>query len=57
MCLELLNISGQLLWTRELENPDGRINTRIDLTGFKKGLYLLNMRTENETTTQKLLLM
>jgi hypothetical protein len=54
--LSIVNLSGQMLWNESVYNPEGDLNIQIDLSDFKKGLYILSIKTEEQVTVQKILL-
>ena len=41
--LELIDMSGKILLTKEINH-----NTKIDISTFKKGLYLINFKSKNQ---------
>ncbi len=47
--VEITDIAGRIIYTR------GNIPTQIDLSGFGKGIYFINIETENSIHTEKLI--
>ena len=54
--LSIVNLSGQVLWNETVNNTDGYLDIQVDLSDFRKGLYLLRINTEEEISVHKILL-
>jgi hypothetical protein len=54
--LSIVNLSGQVIWNKKVNNSNGELDLQVDLSGFKKGLYILNIKTEEEISIHKILL-
>ncbi len=54
--ISLISAMGQTVYTNRMEVPKGKFAGRIDVSGFSKGVYVLNIQSQNGTSTQKIVL-
>jgi len=54
--VEIISINGQIIYSKEFLNTNNLINEKIDLSGRKSGLYLIQVHSNNYTTTKKLVI-
>ena len=55
--LVLLNINGNVIYTDEMDAAKDGINKEIDLSGFAKGVYLLQLYNAEESYLKKVILL
>jgi hypothetical protein len=55
MKLSIMNISGQVIWSQELNANTGEQQLKIDLSGFANGMYYLNVMTSDEVINKKII--
>jgi hypothetical protein len=53
--LTLLNASGQVVWSKDVENYNFLYHQSINTSNFPIGIYFLNVFQDNKTTTYKLI--
>ncbi|MBN2275197.1 MAG: T9SS type A sorting domain-containing protein [Bacteroidales bacterium] len=51
--IEILNITGSVVYNREIETISGNVNTILDLSDFPKGIYL--MKINNVVVKERLI--
>ena len=51
--IRMSNLSGQSVYNESFRNNGGVLKTNIDLSGINKGVYLLQIITENGTAVQR----
>lgn len=56
MELELLNVIGQVVYKEGLGKISGAYQKQLDLNGLAKGIYTLQLTSEEGTTTRKIIL-
>lgn len=44
--VRVFDLSGKIIYRDEIRNPGGRLEHTIDLSGYEKGIYQLNLRTD-----------
>lgn len=54
--VKLVNASGQVVLSERIENKTGTFHKKLDLSGFAKGLYMLNVSVNEQQTTKKVML-
>lgn len=50
---KILDMTGKLLYSKQIESNDGLIEESVDVSGFAKGIYLLRIETAKGTTIEK----
>ena len=53
--LVLMNINGNVIYSDEMDAREDGINKEIDLSGFAKGVYLLQLYNEEESYVKKVI--
>ena len=56
MKLECLNVVGEVVYTENLEQFVGEYTKAIDLATYTKGVYFLEITTNNGVVNKKLIL-
>ncbi|MEJ6749422.1 MAG: T9SS type A sorting domain-containing protein [Flavobacteriales bacterium] len=51
-----MNLIGELIFTENLENFEGEYKHSFNLSEYSKGVYLLELETENGEINKKLIL-
>jgi hypothetical protein len=51
--LKILNITGQVVYNQTLEESHSNTTRKIDLLGFSKGFYLINLQNNGQTFVKK----
>jgi hypothetical protein len=51
--IRLTNLAGQTAFSESFRNNGGVLKTTIDLSGMTKGVYLLQIITDNGTAVQR----
>lgn len=54
--LQLMDITGRVVYTSEVGTTSGRNQLQIDLTNFSKGVYMLNVTKNNTISRMKLVI-
>jgi len=55
MCsLSLTGMDGRIYHTTRIPLEKGQTGTRIDLTGYSKGIYLVQLKTDREVVSRQL---
>jgi hypothetical protein len=49
--IKIYSINGQLIHTAQIEGP----SSRIDLSNFKKGVYIISIRSKDSVTIEKII--
>ena len=52
--IEISNIAGQVVLTRQLNDFNGSVKQQIDITDLTKGVFLVKVYAEDMTTTKRL---
>ncbi len=52
--LNLINLTGESIYTKRVENFSGIFDESIDLSGFAKGVYILSIQSQGQITTEKI---
>jgi len=53
--ISVLNLVGQVVKTSEVNGQMGENNVDVDLTGLNSGIYMVNVKVGNNSSTKKLL--
>ena len=54
--VRVINVVGEVVYTENLEQFTGEYNKEIDLVTYTKGVYFLEITTENGVVNKKLIL-
>lgn len=54
--LEVLDLSGRIVYSQVLQNISGQTQLRINISGVAQGVYLLNLRSEDWSVVEKLII-
>jgi hypothetical protein len=55
--IELLNVSGQVIYRKEYKNSKDPFVKQIDLSGYAKGVYFVRIRQEGAVYNGKIIVM
>ncbi len=55
--IELLTVSGQVIYRREYKNSQGPLLKQIDLSGYQKGVYFVRIRQSGTVYNGKIIVM
>jgi hypothetical protein len=55
--VSILTLQGQIVRREKLTGSDSSVRGQVDLSGLKKGLYLVSVQTDSGSTTQKIILL
>ena len=50
---KILDMTGKLLYNKQIESNGGLIEESVDVSGFAKGIYFLRIETTKGTTIEK----
>lgn len=53
--IKMINVSGQVVYQEKLSNASGKYSKIIDLSDVSRGVYLLQIVTDQETVQQKVI--
>jgi len=53
--MQLLTMTGQLIWDSDFESSTNVLNTTIDMSKFAKGIYYLKVKQQNQLTVKKVI--
>jgi len=53
--VEVLNTMGQVVKTTQTQGQSGANSIRVDLSGLASGMYLVNVKVDNASSTKKLI--
>jgi hypothetical protein len=54
--LRLVNVTGEAIYSSRLNDPSGEMNHRIDVSGFAKGIYILNLSSSEGSVNKKVII-
>jgi len=54
--LKVFNIKGQVIYEENLSDFKGRYQNKIDLSGYAKGIYSLQLSTKEKTSNKKIII-
>jgi len=54
--IRVISLEGQLIYSEEIENSMDIFNKRLDLSALPKGVYMLNIKNNENTINKKLIL-
>ncbi len=54
--MRLVNVTGEAVYTNVLSNVSGDINNSIDVSGFAKGIYILNLSSTEGSINKKVII-
>lgn len=54
LTIELMSARGQILFSDEVQNQQGRYEKSIDLTSLPKGIYMMHLKSDQSTVTRKI---
>ncbi len=54
--IKLINVTGQLIYEESLKQNSGRYNKTVDLTGLSKGIYLLQIISDKQVLTKRVVI-
>ncbi len=54
--IQIYNINGQQVYTKQLTNTNGFFNQNLDLSNLSNGVYLVKIKSDNNTISKKLIL-
>ena len=55
MEIEILDITGKVIYQKEYKNINAHFTENIDLSGCTKGIYFVKVRLENNVSIEKLI--
>ncbi len=53
--IEIGTITGRTIWSEQVVNTGGSFKLQIDLSGFEKGMYFINFKTDRGTLIHKII--
>ena len=53
--MQLLNLTGQCIWSMDIESPSTVLNKVIDMSKFAKGIYYLRVQQQMQLTVKKVI--
>ncbi len=53
--IEILDITGKVIYQRESENPSSQLTEQLDLSGYAKGIYLIRVRQADAVYIRKVI--
>jgi PKD repeat protein len=53
--MQLLTMTGQLIWNSDFESSTNELNTTIDMSKFAKGIYYLKVKQQNQLIVKKVI--
>lgn len=53
--MQLITMTGQLIWSSDFESSTAILNTSIDMSKFAKGIYYLKVQQQNQLTVKKII--
>ncbi len=53
--INLVSVTGQIIYTEEIKNVSGDFTKQIDVSGFNKGVYFLQLRNNKGIITKKII--
>ena len=54
--LTISNIDGRIKYTSMIKPSDKTVVMHMDLNGFARGVYIVQLKTENQVTSQRLVI-
>ena len=54
--ISIVSVTGQIIYKEELTNVSGDFNEQIDVSGFNKGIYFLQLLNSKGIITKKIIL-
>ncbi|MCH8317338.1 MAG: T9SS type A sorting domain-containing protein [Bacteroidetes bacterium] len=54
--LKVFNIKGQVIYEENLSDFKGKYQNKIDMSGYAKGIYNLQLSTKEKTINKKIIL-
>ncbi len=54
--MRLVNVTGEAVYTSSFNNVSGQINKSIDVSGFAKGIYILNLSSSEGSVNKKVII-
>ncbi|MBO9700436.1 MAG: T9SS type A sorting domain-containing protein [Sporocytophaga sp.] len=54
--LKIINVNGEEVYSRKIFNQANGINEELDLTGIVSGVYFIRIISDNNSTTEKLII-
>lgn len=54
--IQILDVSGKMVWEKSLENPSGTIREEVNLKGLGAGIYFIKVHADTETLSRKIII-
>jgi hypothetical protein len=54
--ISIMDLSGKIVFSDNFEATGSRLNSKLNLSDFRKGIYFVKIKTETDVKTEKLIM-